>query len=333
MRLIATLEQRFGTVIRLSEFIAAPTVAAMADRLESAAATPARFDPIVPLNPSGSRTPLFMVHPMGGNVLCFLPFAQHLDPDQPLYALQAAGADPGTEPLDTIADLARSYIAAVKRIQPEGPYKISGYSFGGFVAFEMALQLRAQGERAEVLILDTVTLNPRLRELYTDDALLGWFFWELLWPVRGGASPLEEMSEHATSLDEKFAHIARRAVDLGVLPADSSGTVIRRLFRLYRANWLATLNYRPGTVDQDIVLLRADEPLPAILEAMHGAAGSLHDEPTNGWRRVTTGRIQVVGIPGDHLSIMEEPGVAHVAKTIADLLHPSTHLQRENRVL
>ncbi|MDW6065569.1 non-ribosomal peptide synthetase [Streptomyces sp. FXJ1.4098] len=160
MRLIATLEQRFGTVIPLSEFIAAPTVAAMADRLGSGAATPARFDPIVPLNPSGGRTPLFMVHPMGGNVLCFLPFAKHLDADQPLYALQAAGADPGTEPLDTIPDMARSYLAAVKRIQPEGPYKISGYSFGGFVAFEMALQLRAQGEQAEVLILDTVILNP-----------------------------------------------------------------------------------------------------------------------------------------------------------------------------
>lgn len=333
MRLIATLEQRFGTVIPLSEFIAAPTVAAMADRLGSGAATPARFDPIVPLNPSGGRTPLFMVHPMGGNVLCFLPFAKHLDADQPLYALQAAGADPGTEPLDTIPDMARSYLAAVKRIQPEGPYKISGYSFGGFVAFEMALQLRAQGEQAEVLILDTVILNPRLRELYTDGALLGWFFWELLWPVRGGASPLEEIPEHATSLDEKFAHIARCAVDLGVLPADSSGTVIRRLFRLYRANWLATLDYRPGTNDQDVILLRADEPLPAILEAMHGAAGSLHYEPTNGWQRVTTGRIQVIGIPGDHLSIMEEPGVAHVAKTMADILHRSTHLRRENRVL
>ncbi|WP_415925225.1 amino acid adenylation domain-containing protein [Streptomyces sp. ME19-01-6] len=325
MRLIATLEQRFGTVIPLSEFIAAPTVAAMATRLRSAAAAPPRFDPVVPLNPSGTRTPLFLVHPMGGNVLCFLPFAKHLDPEQPLYALQAAGADPGTEPLDTIADMARGYIAALKRIQPEGPYKVSGYSFGGFVAFEMALQLSAEGEQADVLILDTVTLNPRLRELYTEDALLGWFFWELLWPVRGGASPLEEIPEHATSLDEKFAHIARCAVDLGVLPADSSGTVIRRLFRLYRANWMATLNYRPGTVDQDIVLLRADEPLPAILEAMHGAAGSLHYEATNGWGRVTTGRIQVVGIPGDHLSMMEEPGVAHVAKTIADILHPSTH--------
>ncbi|MDT0543515.1 non-ribosomal peptide synthetase [Streptomyces lonegramiae] len=329
MRLIATLEQRFGTVIPLSEFIAAPTVAAMATRLRSGATAPARLDPIVPLNPAGSRTPLFLVHPMGGNVLCFLPFARHLDPEQPLYALQATGADPGTEPLNTIADMARSYLTAVRRIQPEGPYKISGYSFGGFVAFEMACQLRAAGERAEVLILDTVALNPQLRELYTEDALLGWFFWELLWPVRGGASPLEEMPEHATTLDAKFAHIARCAVDLGVLPADSSGTVIRRLFRLYRANWLATLDYRPDTVDQDIVLLRADEPLPAILEAMHGAAGSLHYEPTNGWRRMTTGRIQVIGIPGDHLSMIEEPGVAHVAKTVADILHPSTHLRRD----
>ncbi|MEU9795697.1 amino acid adenylation domain-containing protein [Streptomyces sparsogenes] len=329
MRLIATLEQRFGTVIPLSEFIAAPTVAAMAARLRSADAAPAPFDPVVPLNPSGDRTPLFLVHPMGGNVLCFLPFARHLDPEQPLYALQAAGADPGTEPLRTIEDMARGYIAAVKRVQPQGPYRISGYSFGGFVAFEMARRLRAAGERAEVLILDTVTLNPRLRELYTDEALLGWFFWELLWPVRGGASPLGDMPKDATTLDEKFAYIARCAADLGVLPADSSGTVVRRLFGLYRANWTATLNYRPDTADLDLVLLRAEEPLPAILEAMHGAAGSLHAEPTNGWRRMTTGRVQVVAIPGDHLSMMEEPGVAHVAKTVAAILHPSPHHRRD----
>ncbi|WP_329100841.1 amino acid adenylation domain-containing protein [Micromonospora sp. NBC_01699] len=324
MRLVVTIEQRFGTRIPLSEFVAAPTVAALAVRLGVRRAEVAPFHPLVPVKASGTRPPLFLVHPMGGNVLCYLPLARRLPSDQPLYALQAAGADPGTEPLRTVAALAADYLEAIRTVQPHGPYTVGGWSFGGFVAFEMARQLRAAGERVDRLILlDTVALNPLLRERYTDEALLGWFFWELLWTERGGTSPLQDIPDGLTSLDDKFAYIARCAADRGVLPADSSHAVIRRLFEVYRTNWDATLAYRPHAVDQDLTLLRAHDPLPKVLEAMHGAAGSLHQDPTNGWHGMTDGRIEVVGVPGDHLSMMEEPGVAQLADTIAALLRPT----------
>ncbi|MGD3108655.1 amino acid adenylation domain-containing protein [Streptomyces sp. YGL11-2] len=320
MRLVVRIEQRYGVHIPLSAFIAAPTAAGLAARLRAGGAV-AAYDPLVPIRPEGTRPPLFMVHPMGGNVLCYVRFARHLPDGQPLYALQAAGADPGTTPLRTVEELADSYLAALRTVQPHGPYTLGGWSFGGFVAFEMARRLRASGEEvAHPLLLDTTALSQGQRHRHDDDALLGWFFWELLWLERGGDAPTECMPDELTSLEEKFDYIARLATEAGVLPAGSSGALIRRLFRVYRANWQAALDYRPEAGDLGLTLIRAEEPLPDVLAAMHGAAGSRHADRTNGWSDMTDGPLQVVPVPGDHLSIMEEPYVEHVAQTVADLI-------------
>jgi pimeloyl-ACP methyl ester carboxylesterase len=133
----------------------APTVAELAVRVRAAGAgtTLSGFDPVVAIRPQGTKPPLFYVHPMGGNVLCYVPFAKHLPPDQPFYAFQAAGADVGTEPVRGIERIAAGYIEAMRRVQPTGPYHLGGWSFGGFVAFEMARQLHAAGERVGSLVL------------------------------------------------------------------------------------------------------------------------------------------------------------------------------------
>jgi thioesterase domain-containing protein len=267
---------------------------------------------------------------MGGNVLCYVRFAQHLPDGQPLYALQAAGADPGTTPLCTVEDLADSYLGALRTVQPHGPYTIGGWSFGGFVAFEIARRLRAAGERAALLVLDTTALDQGPRTPHDDEDLMGWFLHELLWTRHGGAPPVRSIPDGLGSPEEKFAFIARVASERGVLPASSSGAVIRRLFGVYRANWQAALAYRPPREDQDLTLIRAAEPLPAALSAMHSAARTRHQDPRNGWSAMTGGRIQVVRVPGDHLTIMEEPYVAHLADTVAELIGCFARTDRES---
>lgn len=320
MRLVVLIEQRYGVSLPISGFIAAPTVAAIAAKLRTGGAELA-FDPLVPIRRTGSRPPLFLTHPMGGNVLCYVPLARHLPDDQPLYAFQASGGEAGTDPLRTVPEIAASYTAAMRRVQPEGPYVIGGWSFGGFVAFEMARQLRAAGaEVARVILLDTVALGPvEERQAYTDEALLGWFFWELLLLGRGGDSPLEAIPAELTTLEEKFDFIARVATGEGILPPDSRGTLVSRLFGVYESNWRATQDYVPGPGTDDITLIRASEPLPQVLRAMHGAGSTQHTDPANGWHTMTAGRVEVVQVPGDHLSIMEEPHVAQVARAVAEL--------------
>ncbi len=320
MRLVVLIEQRYGVAVPLSEFVAAPTVAELAARLRGGGARTA-FDPLVPIRPGGEGRPLFFVHPMGGNVLCYVRFAAHLPQGRPFYALQAAGVDAGTEPLRSVEDIAAGYVERIRRVQPEGPYLIGGWSFGGFVAFEMARQLRAAGQDVQRLILlDTTALNPGRRLRTSNDALLSWFFWELLWLRRGGDSPEEVIPAELTTLEEKFAFIADLAVAEGVLPAGATGAVVHRLFQVYEANWRAAFAYRPDVVDQDMVLVHAMEPLPQVLDTMHTAIQSLHRDPANGWRERTSGELTVIDVPGDHLSIMEDPQVAEVARVVAELI-------------
>ncbi|MEV2278068.1 amino acid adenylation domain-containing protein [Nocardiopsis sp. NPDC049922] len=327
MRLVVLIEKRFGVSVPLSEFVSAPTVAALAERVGAAedggGAASAEFDPLVPIRPEGDQPPLFYVHPMGGNVLCYVPFVQHLPEGRPFYALQAAGTDAGTEPVHGVEEMARGYVAAIRRVQPEGPYHIGGWSFGGFVAFEMARQLRAAGQEvASLVLLDTTALNPGRRPWTDDDALIGWFFWELLWLERGGESPEVVIPDELTTLEEKFEFITRLAVEEGVLPPGSTGTIVRRLFHLYEANWRSAFAYRPEGADLDAVLVHALEPLPDVLRNMHSAIGSMHADPANGWREHTSGRLTVVDVPGDHLTIMEEPHVAEVVRAVLNAAAP-----------
>ncbi|MEU6153575.1 amino acid adenylation domain-containing protein [Actinosynnema sp. NPDC047251] len=314
MRLAVVIEKRYGTHLPLAALVAAPTAAALAVRLRGEQAT---FDPLVPLRPHGTRPPLFLVHPIGGNVLCYLPLARHLPADRPCYALQAAGCDPGTEPLRTVPDLARSYLDAIRRVHPTGPYVLAGWSFGGFVAFEMARRLRAAGTDVERLVLlDTIALAPGPRADVAPEVLLDWFGRELLWSRDEPTTPPDLAGPEA----DRVERLAARAVAAGVLPPGGSAAAVRRLFRVFQAHWQATLAYRPAVLAEDVGLVRAAAPLPGPLEPAHRAAGTLHRDPANGWGGLTSGRLDVVDVPGDHLDMMREPNVRAVARALAELV-------------
>ncbi|MBF6327248.1 amino acid adenylation domain-containing protein [Nocardia transvalensis] len=324
MRLVASIERRYGVAIALSEFVVAPTVAALAARLRDSGAA-SSFDPLVPIRADGRGRPVYFVHPLGGNVLCYVPLARRLGSDRPFYGVQAPGAALGTEPLSSVPELAAYYLEAIRRVQPEGPYTLGGWSFGGIVAFEMARLLHDAGERVdEFIVLDSVVLDPARRaQLSADEeaeTLLRYFVWELLLLRRGGDSPLETIPAHLTTLDEKFEYVAELAVREGVLPPGSNETVIRRLFDVYAAHACAVVNYRPAPADVDLTLIHAAEPLPEVLETMHRVGGTKFDDPANGWGELITGRLKIIDVPGNHLTIVEEPRVAHVATIVTDLI-------------
>lgn len=320
MRLVVTIEKRYGVSIPLAALITTPTVAELAQRLRERSAR-LTFDPVVPIRATGDRPPLFLVHPLGGNVLCYVRLARHLGPDQPVYALQAAGADPGTQPLRSIPELAASYLAAIRRIRPEGPYVLGGWSFGGFVALEMARQLWREDPQAaaRIVLLDSIAMGPNAVDRAPESSLVEWFFWELLWFERG-QTPTETIPAELTGAEERFDFIVSRAVETGVLPQGSTRGAVQRLYEIFRTNWHALLAYRPEPIDADILLLRATGSLPDALVPMHSAADSQHLDPSNGLRGWTTRALQVVDVPGDHLVLLEEPHVKVTASILADLL-------------
>lgn len=325
MRLVVMVEKRYGVSIPVSTFVSAPTAAGLADVLRTGGARFV-FDPVVPIRAEGDRPPVFLVHPIGGNVLCYLRLARYLPTDQPVYALQAPGGEIGTEAVSSVEELARGYLEAIARIQPRGPYAIGGWSFGGMVAFEMARQLRQRGEEVgQLLLIDTIVRRPGDPASVSDRTLLEWFFWELLLLERNGPVSAEPLPSEVATFDDALDFVTERAVAAGVLRPGTSRGAVTRLYQVFKAHWRAIVEYRPEVTDLDVTLLRAVEPLPAELMPMHEAAGgTMHSDPKNGWGELTTGRIEVLPMPGDHLLLMEEPYVAEVARAITERLTGSS---------
>jgi thioesterase domain-containing protein/acyl carrier protein len=147
-RLMHRVEQTLGQRLPLAALLQAPTVEQFAGLLRQEGWS-ASWSSLVPIQAEGSKTPFFCVHGVGGNVLGFRDLARHLGADQPFYALQPQGLDGKRPCLTRVPEMAERYLREIKRIQPEGPYRIGGYSFGGLVAYEMAQQLHAHPGKME----------------------------------------------------------------------------------------------------------------------------------------------------------------------------------------
>ncbi|AGB25697.1 amino acid adenylation enzyme/thioester reductase family protein [Mycobacterium sp. JS623] len=314
MRVIMAISRSWGVEIPLDAFVAAPTAADLA-RLVTTGAVFRAFDPLVALRSSGDRPPLFLIHPIGGNVLCYLNLAKHLPADLPIYALQAAGAEPGAKPLRTMSDLAVSYIAAIRRVRPEGPYNIGGWSFGGYVAAEMARQL-ADDELARLILIDTIVLTDSPRPVIADRDLIIWFFMELLSQARGSDASKLVGRYDGMDCDALFDSFLGQAIEAKIVPAESSPQLIRRLYDIFHANYEATMNYRHTRLDRDITLLKSTEQLPTVAADVHRIVGSSFTSPTNGWERLMPRSLSVIDVAGDHLSMMSEPNVIDVASKL-----------------
>jgi pimeloyl-ACP methyl ester carboxylesterase len=111
---------------------------------------------LVPLQPEGSGTPWFMVHPPGGIVVCYQALSQRIGRERPFYGIRSRGLHGESDLLSRMEEMAEEYVAAIREVQPRGPYILGGWSAGGLVALEMAQQLRGQGESIRMLaLLDT----------------------------------------------------------------------------------------------------------------------------------------------------------------------------------
>ena len=107
---------------------------------------------LVPLKPAGSQSPLFARPGHNGDVFCYRPLVDHLDPDRPLYGVEPKGIDGGPTGA-TVEEMAEYEVAQIRSMQPQGPYFLAGYCAGGSIAFESARQLAASGEEVARVLL------------------------------------------------------------------------------------------------------------------------------------------------------------------------------------
>ena len=159
-RLTAEIDKTFGCNIPIATLFQSPTIELLAKRLADENWTPS-WSCLVPLHPEGSRTPLFFIHGVGGDVYFFLSLARLLPPEQPSYGIQAVGLDGKSLRHISVEEMATHYVEEIISFQPEGLIKLAGFSLGGIIAFEIAQQLHSRGRKVAFLgLLDSGPIGP-----------------------------------------------------------------------------------------------------------------------------------------------------------------------------
>ena len=147
-RVLAQLRKAFEVELPLQTIFEAPTVAEMAKLMTKDECQPAEFNPLVMMQKGDrEKLPMFYVHGLGGGVIDYGELTRLVGQDQPAYGILAQGVDGKQEAHRSIEDMAAHIVNSIKTQQPEGPYQIGGYCYGGVVAFEAAYQLEQMGEK------------------------------------------------------------------------------------------------------------------------------------------------------------------------------------------
>jgi amino acid adenylation domain-containing protein len=167
LQLLGQVEEQFGRSLPLRSLFQAPTIASFVKLLDQEHAVQSLTN-LTPIQPEGNRIPFFCVH--GDEANYFIP--RYLGNDQPFYGFFHQGEDGSPIRYTTVKDIASHFINELRSVRPHGPYLLSGYSFGGLVAFEMAQQLTAAGEEVPLLVmLDTYAPHEFVRVMKQEEKL------------------------------------------------------------------------------------------------------------------------------------------------------------------
>lgn len=308
VHLIAQIQKQFERKLPLVTLFQCPTIEYLASILRQQPDSQS-WSPVVAIQSEGSQPPLFFVHTAGGIVFCYAALARHLGQNQPFYGFQARGLEEGQEPHIQVEGMARYYIDALQVVQPQGPYFLGGWSFGGLVAFEMAQQLLAQGQQVAFLaILDTLAPFPeRPEEIWITDET------SLLVALFAYAKDMRMSVEHLQQLgpDERLIYVLEEAKRVNLLSPNTELTLLRRFLDMAKIQIQAARNYAPQCYSGKVTLFQAIEADKAVKEIEIALQIS-----NLGWEDFTVKGVETYKVPGTHHSMMREPHVRALAEKL-----------------
>ena len=336
--LLREIHRRFGYALPVNQLRESGSLAALAEQLAAEAAdvpqedsigsiltraTDGGYDPLVPIR-KGHGPGSFWVHGAPGDASWVSRLAQVLGGDGPVYGIEARGVNGKDAPRRNVTAMAQDYVSALQRMQPQGPYRLGGYSGGGVIAYEMARQLLAGGETIDKLILLDAYApgNPALQSMgavYGDGFIYqlavnwfgrGWGLSRLLTPATLAALKPEDQLTAALDHLYQYAHpeVERQRLAAYLQGMDRVGRALGKALETYTA--------KPLQGKFDTLLIRcakgmsdADNPygLPIFL---------VEADYTAGWQHWLGKPLQTETIACDHFSLLDDPWIEQAGAAI-----------------
>jgi len=317
-RLFVRIEKTLGVRLPLATLIQSPTIRTLAARIEEVDPS-AKWSSLVPIQPDGTKPPLFLVHGAEGNVLLYRSLAASLGSDQPVYGLQSQGLD-GSELFEPkLESIAEGYCRELQSVQPAGPYYLGGYCLGGTIAFEMARQLKQAGESVALLAMfETYNVHSKppvsigLRMFHKAQNL---YFQARNLALSGGSAKFfgekwrVEISRLMIQWDFWRARIINR-----FRPGQQAGY---QHLRIRAANHQAQAAYQPSPYDGAIMLFRPEGHFRG------------YDDRCYGWERVAVHGVQIIDLPNYPRGSLNQPFVGIVARRLKTEIENTLDVEAE----
>ena len=316
VQLACAIEKMTGVELPMATLFQSPTIESLARRLSEKDWSPA-WSSLVPLKTEGSRPPLFFVHGVRGEVYRYLDLVRRLPADQPCYGIQAVGLDGRANRHVTVEEMAAHYVEELLAFQPAGAFYLAGYSMGGWIAYEMAQQLRRRGR--QVLLLALFDSGPA-----------------------GKVALSPYASQMAVFIPRRCVHHLRRWLKL---PRREQFAYLRRRWISFRQ--LFTQNRDSASAVTAPPEKSSEPPKVAgdYIDYYHAVAASYQIREYSGpvevfvsdqhhpgwksyWKHQALGGASIHRIPGEHFEIFSEPNVPIFAKIFGNVLRRAQQRER-----
>jgi thioesterase domain-containing protein/acyl carrier protein len=312
------IERTTGRHFEITTIYDAPTIAELAEMMASEHTT--AYSPFVKLK-DGDGAPFFIVHGVGGTVIELNALGELIATNNAIYAIQAKGIDGTHAPLERVEDMADFYAGEIRKVQPQGPYFIGGYSFGGVVALEVARRLGAENV-GKLVMLDAFA-HPRT------------------WPLQS------RMQVKTRKLAVQLKHRIRQPPreTLAFVAGKLRKLIARRSAEQQAADRAAYVNSWLGAVNPDLPLplrqtrIAGDAALLAFSTTYYpgkitflraGTTGPVFPRNARSiWRKLVS-EMELHTLRGDHRSILIED-VATTAAMVSNCLTPKAHTAAERK--
>lgn len=307
IQLMTRIRKETGRKLPISILFQYPTLQKLA-RLIELDNHSEKWKVLVPIKPTGTKPPLYVIHGDGLHIMVFHSFTQFVDPDQPVFGLQSIGLTSNEYPAETIEEITTVYLKEILEHNPDGPYNFAGYSFGGLVAYELTQQLMQMGKKVNMLgILDTNISNELYYDVYASRISTKL---KRQIPKLAFISKSFMVNPKATFEYQKYAVTERVKSSIQkILPPKpviqkltNEEIILEKITKAYH-------NYAIKPIQARVDLFRCKKRLYFI------------DDPVYlGWKKFCES-VHVHEIEGDHASFLFSPNDIFFAKTIQRVLN------------